>query len=269
MRRKVLFAFALFAQCLFVLPSFSQTLPVKTHNFEIGLETYYMKYKEPHIMENTGWMYGALGSYTYHNRIMARVEARVATGEVDYSSNNTGSDSGTRDTAVEARGLLGYDFSVGQWLLTPYLGFGYRYLNDDSKGSVTTTGHLGYERESNYYYSPVGLEAMVPLADRWSLTLNGEADIFWSGTQKDRLSGAVAGLSDVEYDQREGVGARGSIRFLKRFETLTMSFGGFIRYWWINDSGVSPTTFRGVQSGYSVEPENHTYEVGAMFSILF
>ena len=268
MTRKILLLFV--AQLLLALPVFAQTtFPVKTHTFEIGAETYYMKYEEPDFMENTGWMYGVIGSYTYHNRLMLRLEARAATGEVDYSSENTGSEDGITDKAFEARGLGGWDFPVGTWLLTPYFGFGYRYLNDDSQGRVTTTGHLGYERESNYFYSPLGMEATVPLRDRWALTLAGELDILWAGKQKSNLSGAVAGLGDLENDQEEGMGARASIRFQKRFSALSMNIGAFFRYWWIDDSEVSPLTYQGIQVGYGLEPENRTYEVGATFSINF
>lgn len=71
MARKILF-FVL-ASCLFVLPAFAQTqLPLKTHASEVGAETYYMKYEDPGLMKNEGWMYGVIGSYTYHNGVMAR-----------------------------------------------------------------------------------------------------------------------------------------------------------------------------------------------------
>jgi hypothetical protein len=268
MTRKILVL--LVAQLLLALPAFAQdTLPVKVHTFEVGLETYYMKYEEPGLMENKGWMYGVTGSYTYHNRLMARLEARVAMGEVDYSSVNTGSDEGISDKAFEARGLLGYDFRVGAWLLTPYIGIGYRYLNDDSQGTVTSTGHLGYERESNYYYSPLGIEAVVPLNERWRLTLTGELDLFWSGKQKSHLSGAVSGLNDIENDQNKGLGARGSLSFQRKLGTTTMSFGAFARFWWIDDSEYCPITQGGALLRNDLEPENRTYEVGVMFSLYF
>ena len=41
--------------------------------------------------------------------------------------------------------------------LTPYLGAGYRYLFNEGSGRRTTTGHFGYDREANYYYSPIGV----------------------------------------------------------------------------------------------------------------
>jgi hypothetical protein len=268
MLRKILL-FVL-AQCLFAFPVFAQIqYPLKTHVFEVGAETYYMEYKEPGIMKNEGVMVGGFGSYTYHSGIMARVEARVAGGEVDYSSERTGSADDITDVAFETRGLLGFDLRAGYAVITPYAGFGYRYLNDDSQGTFTTTGHVGYERESNYYYSPIGLELTIPLQNRWSMVLTGEYDLFWSGKQESRLSGAIFGLSDVENDQDDGYGIRGSISFKKRLEALTLNFGAFYRYWRIDDSEVSPITFEGVLVGYGLEPENKTYEAGVMFSLYF
>jgi hypothetical protein len=268
MARKVLVL--VLAQFLFALPVFAQTqVPLKTHAFEVGAETYYMKYEEPGIMENEGWMAGVIASYTFRRNIMARIEARVAAGEVDYSSTNTGSDDSISDVAFETRGLLGWDFRPGTWLITPFVGFGYRYLNDDSEGTVTTTGARGYERESNYYYSPIGIEALTSLPNGWSLGMSAEYDLFWSGTQKSRLSGAIAGLSDLENDQNGGYGVRFSANLHKKFTPLSLKFGPFFRYWKIDDSDVAPITFGGVLVGYGLEPNNKTYEIGAMVSVTF
>jgi hypothetical protein len=242
---------------------------VKTHAFEVGAETYYMNYEEPGIMENEGWMYGVIGSYTYRRTIMARIEARLATGEVDYTSTNTGSADDITDTAFETRGLLGYDFRQGRVLLTPYVGFGYRYLKDDSEGTITTTGARGYERESNYYYSPIGVELGIPLQNRWSMTITGEYDLFWSGNQESKLSGAFASLPDIENDQDDGHGLRGTIGFKKRFQQWTLGFGGFVRYWWIDDSEVVEVRRAGVLDAALVEPENETIEAGVMVSLFF
>lgn len=260
----------LLASWLFVFPAFAQTQPpLEAHAFEIGVETYYMNYEEPGIMENEGWMYGVIGSYTYRKAIMARVEARLATGEVDYSSVNTGSADNITDVAFETRGLLGYDLRRGSVLFTPYIGLGYRYLNDDSEGTVTTTGALGYERESNYYYTPIGLEMVVPLRDRWTMGLTGEYDHFWSGKQKSLLSGAVAGLSDIENDQDNGHGLRSTLSFKKRYGSLALNLGVFLRYWWVDDSEVVQVSQSGRLVAALREPENETYEAGLMLSLYF
>jgi len=74
------------------------------------------------------------------------------------------------DYILEFRGLAGYDFPVSKAsFLTPYAGIGYRYLNDDSSGKVASTGALGYERESNYIYSPIGVKFIADLKKGWSM----------------------------------------------------------------------------------------------------
>lgn len=269
MARKVLLSVLL--QVIFVFSAFAQTvqLPWKTHNFEVGTEAYYQKYEEPGIMKNEGGMYGVIGSYAYHKSIMARIEARIAGGKVDYSSTNTGSADGITDVAFEPRFLFGYDLRYGSWWITPFVGFGYRYLNDDLKGVVTTTGALGYERESNYYYSPIGIEGTVPLANRWYLGLSAEYDLFWSGKQKSHLSGAIAGLSDIENDQDEGHGFRATAGFQKKFDRLGLNMGVFFRWWKIDESDVVPITQSGVLVRNGLEPNNKTYEIGGMVSLRF
>jgi hypothetical protein len=55
----------------------------------------------------------------------------------------------------------------------------------------------------------------------------------------------------------------------KKLGATTVNFGAFARFWWIDDSEYSPMTQRGVLVVYGLEPENRTYEVGAIFSLYF
>lgn len=45
---------------------------------------------------------------------------------------------------------------MGNSVWAPYTGFGFRYLNNDSRGE-TSTGYWGYQRSSHYYYLPIGV----------------------------------------------------------------------------------------------------------------
>jgi len=183
---------------------------------EIGSELSYFKYKEPGLMKEEGMYYGLSGAltsrfppYTENEDLfnqptsrtgttMIRLEGNLSWGEVDYVSEGTGELENIDDRLLEIRGLAGFDYETSDWAFwTPYLGVGYRYLNDDSGGKVTTTGHSGYERESNYYYSPVGAELNLEFENGWSLGVTSEYDIFWYGKQKSHLGDAVAGLSTI------------------------------------------------------------------------
>ena len=141
-----------------------------THSWDLGTSVSHIKYDEPDVMEEKGMMYGVMGSYTYRSGLMLRADGKWSWGEVDYKNSGTLDD--IDDYILEFRGLCGYDFPMATvTIVTPYIGFGYRYLNDDFKGT-TSTGALGYERESNYYYSPIGIETITELDNDWSFGLS-------------------------------------------------------------------------------------------------
>lgn len=256
---------------LFTEASFAETLP--KHSWQLGPEVYYHMYKEPSLdVENKGLMYGGAASYTFHgdNRLMFRAEGRGAWGQVDYESGATGSADNIDQTIWEGRLLLGYDFKVEQYkYYTFYTGFGYRRLNYDAGGIVTTTGHLGYDRISNYYYLPLGIEGGVLHENGWLITAMLEVDFLLSGTHKSNLSTTGLAFGDVSNDQNEGFGLRGSIRFAKSMPTYTFSIEPYVRGWAVEDSETSDVTYSGVAVGYGVEPKNRTYEFGANASLVF
>lgn len=131
-------------------------------------------------------MWGLLCSYTYHSdsNVMFGMGIGLSSGEVDYSSPGSGDLNNIPDFMAEFRFLLGADVPASEAsFLTPYTGIGYRYLNDDSSGMTSTTGASGYERESNYFYSPAGIEAFY-LPGEWLVSGDDlEYDIFWRGKQ--------------------------------------------------------------------------------------
>lgn len=233
------------------------------HSWDLGTEISYIKYEEPDVMEEKGVMWGVLGSYTYRENWMLKADGKFSYGQVDYE--NSGTMDNIDDYMLEFRGLGGYDFPVLKaTILTPYIGFGYRYLNDDSSGMTTSTGALGYERESNYYYSPIGIETITELENGWSIGVTFEYDYFWKGIQKSSLGGI-----ELENDQNDGYGLRGSIKFQKKGEKVDYVIEPFIRYWDIEDSEVSPITWSGYVLGYGYEPENNSTEIGIKFVAKF
>jgi hypothetical protein len=246
---------------------------------EIGVEIYHFTYKEPGLMKDKGMMYGIFGSYTYRgwappapetmDKWMLRAELRYAFGEVDYDG---GLSDGTPytidnidDYVWEVRGLCGYDFPIFKAsILTPYAGIGYRYLNDDPSFDP-----YGYERESNYVYSPIGLEIATNLDRGWFVGATLEYDIFWSGKQKSHLSNVDPGYNDLENDQDSGYGVRGSIKLQKECDKFTFIIEPFVRYWRIRCSESAIVTWRGIPWGYGVEPKNRTTEFGVKLAATF
>lgn len=246
-------------------PSPNTLLPV--HSFDIGLEAFYKEYKEPDVMNEKGMMYGLGLAYTYHDKAMFKASLLIAYGEVDYE--NSGKLDGIPDQHWELRCLLGYDFIIDPtFYITPYIGLGYRFLRDDSSGMITTTGARGYNRESNYWYSPVGIALIKILPEGWTISAEAEFDYLWFGKQKSYLSDASALLPDIENDQDQGYGLRGSIRIEKKFVYTSFFVEPFVRYWHISRSDDTIVAGSGLFV-YGYEPKNNTTEIGAMVGLKF
>jgi hypothetical protein len=184
---------------------------------EFGAEMYMYTYEEPGVMNNEGLFYGIFSSLTKrtsrnkhvkslkdvlrdNNKInMYRLDFRFAFGTVDYESDYLGvpvTIDDIPDWMLETRGIIGYDIPLEDSVLTPYIGLGYRYLNDDSSEDrqdyfIPALGQTinlrGYERESNYFYVPIGVEWVKQMDKTWSVKLNAEFDILVYGLQVSHL----------------------------------------------------------------------------------
>jgi len=242
-----------------------------TNQWDIGPEVYYFRYKEPDVsVEFEGPMYGLVGSFTHHhaNRLMLRAEGRGAWGKVNYTG--SGTIDGIQDWTLEGRLAAGYNMPIGgNRRLTPFVGVGYRYLNDDSSGKTSSTGAVGYERESNYLYSPVGVEFSAPWRGHWAVTISAEYDLFWNGWQKSHLEDADPGFNTVSNTQNRGYGVRSSIMLQRKGERVDWVIAPFVRWWSIKDSENANVTYAGTIIGYGYEPKNETLEAGGTVTVRF
>ncbi len=252
----------------------------KRHQFDVSAEISYIQYEEPDFMEENGPFYGLSFGYTYTGDDMAtgvegiinmvRAEGKIAFGQVEYESPISGTFGEDIDDFLgEARLLAGHHFPVNDWRVTPYLGVGYRYLNDDSSGMITSTGDAGYERESNYFYAPLGVTVSKQLNADWQISLNGEYDIFIQGKQKSHLSDVSPLVGDITNTQDEGFGARGFIEAKKFGDRYNFVISPYVRYWDIKDSDLA---FIGVFNGIAyggMEPANTSFESGLKIGFEF
>jgi hypothetical protein len=256
--------------------------------FSMGTEFSYLKYEEPDVMEEKGPMYGIYGEYTlrgqenkrveswadifsgYNDNYMFGVDAKLAIGQVDYDSRSTGSIDNIDEVLAEVRGVAGYDFPILEdTVITPYIGVGYRFLADGLGGKTSSTGHLGYDRESHDVYLPIGFMTDSTLNDRWHWGFGLEYDVFLQGTQKSHLEDLDPSLSMLENDQEKGFGACGSLLFTREAESLDLVFGPFIRYWDIDESNIGTITCGGVLCAAGYEPKNESVEYGVKVGAKF
>jgi hypothetical protein len=219
-------------------------------------------------MSQRGPMYGIDAAYSYHNGVMIKVAGRYSYGKVDYQNSSTLNN--IDDSIFEIRTLGGYDFKISSsFTMTPFIGVGYRYLKDDMSGRITSTGAKGYLRESNYYYSPVGIEAVNVFDKGWSAGVILEYDYFWKGMQKSYLSNVSAGYNDIENNQNSGYGVRGSVIIKKQTDRVFYVIEPFVRHWNIDKSDVQNVTYYGTVIDRGLEPKNESTEIGVKFMIGF
>ena len=184
-----------------------------------------------------------------------RGDLSFATGKADYSSPASGTKNGNTDWNCELRGLVGKDFDNKTYVLSPYSGLGYRYLFNDLRGA-TSTGAIGYRRESSYSYLPFGVTHRLRLESVARLSTTLEYDYFLDGRQKSYTSDLNGLFQDVVNKQHAGYGIRGSMYYEKN----SWSLGPWFRYWNINQSDLVLSIF---------EPKGTTSEVGLRMGYKF
>ena len=232
-------------------------------SLQLGVYGSNITYTEPDVMQEEGELFGLMGRFINRDQYLSRtLEATYASGDMDYDGSGTIED--IPDEIFEIRGLVTRDLAyIDDYKVSPYLGLGYRYLNDDSSDLVSSTNASGYEREQSYFYLPIGIEFQKknPI-NGWFLSAKLEYDYFIAGENTTHLSD-VDGNDDIELTQDEGYGKRISISFTKDFHNgMILSIEPFYKYWHISDSDVVYDSSRGK---YWVEPDNHSEEFGIAF----
>jgi len=222
--------------------------------WEIGGQLSDYWYKEPDVgVKIWGPRVGVTGAYTYADAgWYLKMDGRYSYGSLKYEG--SGTQDSIPDSLLEIRGVYGKDFMLRSWFsLSPYVGVGYRYLYNDSRGT-TSTGAIGYQRYSQYLYAPLGLTSRMSVGGPWVIAPTVEYDYFIKGRQKSKLTDTGLGFSDVINTQNSGYGYRLSIMA----ENGPWAFGPWMNYWHIGDSDIVP-----IGMGFGLqEPQNETREFG-------
>ncbi len=266
----------------FVAPS---TEPNR-HSFNADYEMYNYGYQETvqgqKFMNTKGAYSGFSANYAYHPDAHSnpfyefvdevRLQGLLASGDVDYTG--SGTFSGLKDRMYELRALVAKSYSLdGGITAIPYLGLGYRYLNNGLEAYQPG----GYNRESRYFYLPAGGDLRKQIGGGWGLAMNLEYDRLLKGEQTSHAEDMDPSLDPLVNNQSDGYGIRGSLKVSKEFDKKWNIFvEPFIRYWNIKESDVKPITSGGVQvcdpSGdcwSGSEPDNVTQEIGLKMGIGF
>ncbi|MGD2029417.1 MAG: autotransporter outer membrane beta-barrel domain-containing protein [Desulfobacterales bacterium] len=250
----------------------STELMLEENAFQFGLDIRYLDYEEDGLIDEDGWLYGINGSYIYHgsNTFMFETSFSIVFGEIDYdgqTQSGTPLKADTDDWIFEWRGLIGKDYGFkNSSIITPFMGIGYRYWNDD----IDASG--GYEREIQYWYLPVGLKTTTPLSGGWTWGVSIEYDLFLGGKVKSYFSDVHPAYNDPENDQDfgDGYGLAFSLKFNRKLSnSYGFSIEPYIRYWDIDESDTSTLTAYGIPIAYVIEPDNDTTAYGLRLNITF
>jgi hypothetical protein len=208
-----------------------------------------------------------LGTYAFQNDWFVLGQIDYSTGPVKYSGSGTAS--GIPQYYVNLKAALGRDFAFDGFVLSPYIGFGYRYLDQALGGTVTSTGAVGYDRRSTYNYIPIGVIHRFAVNDnKAKLETTLEYNYLISGNQYSGLAAASPYLANQNNAQSSGYG----INLTILYKQDQWGFGPYYKYWNIADSQTNFNSFvaNGFPYTYTVkEPANTTNEFGLKLTYSF
>jgi len=233
---------------------------------ELGLTISSYSYQEPSAsVSMTAINYGL----KYQKTSLLRYGKFVLTG-IDYA---TGTDqySGSGTLSVpkyyyNGKIAIGADWAYRSGIISPYIGLGYRFLNQTGGGLTTSTGAVMYDRQSTYFYIPVGLKQRSLSAGGGILESALELDYLVLGNQFSGLSVmnnfGYSDSNDVNNRQTSGYGLNASFMY-KRPDGW--SLGPYWKYWNISSSDLATRTYKSGGTTYTTspyEPANTTEEFG-------
>ena len=246
------------------------SLKTQTGN-EIGLTLSSYSYSEPSLnvsMKATNVGIDYTGRYAFGNDWFVLGYANYNNGPVKYSG--SGTQSGIPQYYFDIKAAVGYDFDLQGIQLSPYIGIGYRFLDQQWGGTSTSTGALGYDRQSTYYYLPIGIiNRFAVSANKAIVETTLEFDYFLSGNQFSGLSTVngtrngftLANFTDSNNSQKSGYGWNLTVMY----KTDTWGIGPYFKYWNIQQSETNTSIVRINGTSYlstNYEPANNTKEYG-------
>jgi len=243
-------------------------LPLTTRpGIDVGIQGSYYRYRESAAdVTNLGAMLGFTGAGTmvFNYGWFAGIDGRFAfsPGGTDYRGSGTAS--GEQTDLWEVRATGGKDFIFEYFVVSPFIGLGYRELYNDARG-VSSTGASGYRRLNQMLYMPVGFSPRFRLTGETRIAAKVEYDATLLGIQHSDLSDVSPAFSNMINRQTNG---GSGVRAEVMFETQSWSAGPFFNYWDIGDSkgknqaGSLCTSFGAPSPCTLLEPRNHTTEGG-------
>lgn len=239
--------------------------PSAWHGFSAGLVGGYIDYKEPGLMREYGNLYGInIGYYSLNedSRLAYNTEGQLVLGRLVYDGGDMKGNrftSPTDDYIFNIRSTIGlYREMTSMSSITPYIGLGYRDLNDKMQGSGS------YNRNISYLYLPIGLNLASWVTDTWSVSFSADYDLVLVGTVVSKLSDVDPSAPDIT-NHNHGGGYRLVASLRKDFGSWSGHIEPFYQKWHLQQSdgvGLLVDNGNGPQQATLFEPENESDFVG-------
>ncbi|NQW70415.1 MAG: hypothetical protein HQ457_08550 [Betaproteobacteria bacterium] len=247
----------------------SDALKTQTTN-QIGLTVSSYAYEEPSLnvkMDATNVGIEYLGTYAFKNNWYILGEFDYNNGPVSYSGSGTAS--GIPQYYFDLKAAVGYDFAFDGFVISPYIGLGYRFLDQSLGGTTTSTGAKGYDRQSTYNYIPIGAIHRFAVNDnKAKIETTLEYNYLMSGNQYSGLGSVNPYIGNQNNAQNSGYGVNLTILYKQD----RWGFGPYYKYWNIQDSQTNTGSFVAGGKGYTysiMEPANTTNEYGVKLTYSF
>jgi len=193
--------------------------------------------------------------YDWYNEI----RTSLILGNVNYNSTSTGSASGEDNLIFTFENTINHCFKN---YLCGTFGYGFRYLDNDSQLTITSTGNFGYERENYLHFLPIGLsfERNIDFKKFSRALFQTKFYLLLDGRQVSHFS-RFGCDADMNNKQNSGFGVESTARLYAN--DRRWYYGAMFQYWKIDASDTVAVPCFG-SSSYGSEPDNTT----TMISVL-
>lgn len=237
--------------------------------FQFDFRISYFDYKEdlPAPLKSTesGWIPGATIGWTRTRpgSVYARTFLEFSSGDVKYDGTTQSgvpiTDSNSNQFLFRVEGNIGYTFSSGNLVFSPYTGLGYRYWK---RGDSQVVNSVAFIREDyEWLYVPVGIRAVYPVGGQLSIEPNAAVRFMFWGQMTAFLSD-IGYNSDPTFDlgNKPGYFVEVPVRY-RLNRNWSVSLTPWYEYSAIGQSDVA-SALRGGRIDSFYEPSSRTHQYG-------
>lgn len=225
----------------------------------IGLSNY--DYHEPSLDVRISGLRGGIGYYgtkPLAENFFGLLAVDYRFGSLEWTASDSSGGSGGQakgipDYYVEGKIAVGRDFTFDSFVLSPYIGLGYRRLFNEFSSASS-----GYDRIQEYFYLPVGLIHRFGLGSHGLLETTVEGNFLLAGYHKAEFSDFNSNWEDANFEQESGYGIKARMIYRKG----NWGIGPYLNYWNIADSDIDYIQCYEDSICETFEPANSSTEYG-------